>query len=91
MDMHNVTKSNYVVTFTSFTNRDTKNSRQLQYIKNKYINFKFNTTDTLVTALVNRPVIFLQMLAASAVDDGASSLITVFSPRKSHILSRIIP
>jgi len=40
--------------------------------------------DTLVTALVNRPVIFLQMLAASAVDVGASSLITVFNPSINH-------
>jgi len=40
--------------------------------------------DTLVTALVNRPVIFLQMLAAKAVDAGASSLITVFNPNENH-------
>jgi len=39
---------------------------------------------TLVTALVNRPVIFLQMLAVKAVDVGASSLITVFSPSENH-------
>ena len=41
-------------------------------------------TDTLVTALVSRPVIFLQMLAAKAVDAGASSLITVFNPNTNH-------
>ena len=35
---------------------------------------------TLVMALVSRPVIFLQMLAARAVEDGGSSLITVFNP-----------
>ena len=35
---------------------------------------------TLAIALVSLPVIFLQMLAARAVDDGGSSLITVFRP-----------
>ena len=35
---------------------------------------------TLDMALVNLPVIFLQMLAASAVEDGGNSLITVFKP-----------
>ena len=40
-----------------------------------------NSTDpTLEIALVSLPVIFLQMLAARAVDDGGSSLITVFKP-----------
>lgn len=41
---------------------------------------------TLDTALVNRPVIFLQILAASAVDAGASSLMTVFKPSTVHPL-----
>jgi len=40
-------------------------------------------------ALVSRPVIFLQMLAASAVDVGANSLITVFNP--AHIQQQNIP
>ena len=31
-------------------------------------------------ALVSRPVIFLQMLAASDVEEAGSSLITVFKP-----------
>ncbi|KAH3897091.1 hypothetical protein DPMN_021275 [Dreissena polymorpha] len=31
-------------------------------------------------ALVSLPVIFLQMLAARAVDEGGSSMITVFRP-----------
>jgi hypothetical protein len=35
---------------------------------------------TLEIALVSLPVIFLQMLAANAVEDGGSSLITVFKP-----------
>ena len=40
------------------------------------------TTDPLTfeIALVRRPVIFLHMAAASAVDVGASSLMTVFKP-----------
>ena len=33
-------------------------------------------------ALVSLPVIFLQMLAARAVDEGGNSLITVFNPAK---------
>lgn len=35
---------------------------------------------TLDMALVRRPVIFLQILAARAVEEGGSSLITVFKP-----------
>ena len=48
------------------------------------ITASYRTAFTLVTALVNRPVIFLQMLAARAVDVGASSLITVFKPNINH-------
>ena len=41
---------------------------------------------TLDMALVNLPVIFLQILAARAVEDGGNSLITVFKPNK-YIMS----
>lgn len=40
---------------------------------------------TLAIALVSLPVIFLQMLAASAVDAGGNSLMTVFNPENIHI------
>ena len=40
------------------------------------------TKPTFEMALVNLPVIFLHILAARAVDDGGSSLITVFKPSK---------
>lgn len=37
---------------------------------------------TFEIALVNLPVIFLQILAAKAVEEGGNSLITVFKPEK---------
>ena len=42
---------------------------------------------TLAIALVSLPVIFLQILAASAVDAGGNSLITVFKPETSTVNS----
>ena len=41
-------------------------------------------------ALVSRPVIFLQILAARAVDDGGSSLITVFKPTTKTSISTLL-
>jgi hypothetical protein len=60
-----------------------------------YTNITQNQTktinDTFEIALVSRPVIFLHILAARAVDEGGNSLITVFKPAYlSKIISLVI-